>query len=430
MKAVVVELRGNKAAVLDHDGIVRILPDQDYRIGQVLELSESLLREDASPKIIHFSSALKRHAAAAAASAVIVLGAGGGAAAAWYPVSAVTLEMDNTLEYRLNVFDRVLSVRAQNTEGRQNAQRIEKEVKGRKIEDAVSASLDFLLKENVLTQDHHSIEMRVESFPGRSRHLQEALENRIDSWNTEQAGGPLPEGVEVLWNKDAPSAADEAPGRSANKEVPAGNPESVIYGEDPAGNSKSAISGEDPAGNPESGTYGKIPDGNPEGAIDGENLTGNPKNAVYGKDQAGNPESASRKGQSDFGASQPIASENENQPEAVADHTGNQQSRQEAEASPAKAKSAQSGSGMAEGAGQMTISEEAPDSSPDVPDTSTSDTPSHALNSDFRESPGGLSDTGGGMPGGQPDIGGGMSGGQPDTGGGMPGGQSSGGIQH
>ena len=39
MKAVVLELRDKRAAVLSHDGIVRILPNQAYEVGQVLELS-------------------------------------------------------------------------------------------------------------------------------------------------------------------------------------------------------------------------------------------------------------------------------------------------------------------------------------------------------------------------------------------------------
>ena len=46
MKSVVLEIKENKAAVLDDNGIVHAVKNRDYKVGQVLELTEFELGRD------------------------------------------------------------------------------------------------------------------------------------------------------------------------------------------------------------------------------------------------------------------------------------------------------------------------------------------------------------------------------------------------
>ena len=201
MKAVVVELRGRKAAVLDHDGIVRILPDRNYRIGQVLEVS-SVLSTGRSSKIVQIGSFLRHHYAAAAAAAVILLGSGAFITASRYPVSTLSLDLNGRLEYRMNLFDKVLSVRAQAEEGEKAAREIEEKVKGVTIDNAIDTTLDYYMEEQVLTEENSSISVNVESFSGHSGKLEASVEARVAEWNSSHSSEKLPEGVRIFWGND------------------------------------------------------------------------------------------------------------------------------------------------------------------------------------------------------------------------------------
>ena len=94
MKVVVLEIRGKRSAVLSNDGIVRILPDSGYQVGQVLEITKTELErmealqakadKESTPKIIRFGSYVRKHAAVAAAVIIVsVMGTGTGVAAAY-----------------------------------------------------------------------------------------------------------------------------------------------------------------------------------------------------------------------------------------------------------------------------------------------------------------------------------------------------------
>ena len=233
MKAVVVELRGSKAAVLDHEGIVRILPNREYRVGQVLELTNSeIVPDTASSKVRPFRSFLRRHAAAAAAAAVIVFGTGSGIAAAYYPASIVTLETDTVLEYRLNIFDKVLSVRSKDDKDEKTADLIEHEVRGWEITEAVASTLDYYLEEDTLSSDNSSVNISVKSPSRHAEKIETSLGDRIDKWNSDHMDQHFPEGVSVVWNNNA-----AVPGGTGNKPVTAPAAESSSMPENhPAGN--------------------------------------------------------------------------------------------------------------------------------------------------------------------------------------------------
>ena len=100
MKALVVELRDKKAAVLLGDGQVVLVPNRGYDVGQELALRPAR----------HTPAA--RLATAASAAAVLLL-LGGGIVYA-LPDAYVSLDVNPSIEYTVNRFDRVLRVRPVN----------------------------------------------------------------------------------------------------------------------------------------------------------------------------------------------------------------------------------------------------------------------------------------------------------------------------
>lgn len=103
MKALVVEIRGKKAAVLKEDGTVDLIANAGYMIGQSVELSKAR-------KLIRFSKGIT----AAAAAAAVFITAGSLYAYAYVTPYRTITDTDNgtTVEYTVNRFDRVLSVKA------------------------------------------------------------------------------------------------------------------------------------------------------------------------------------------------------------------------------------------------------------------------------------------------------------------------------
>jgi len=105
MKAVIVEIRGLHAAALAEDGCIIKVRNQNYAIGQVIEMKKQV-----------FSKPAKVVALASAAAAVVMM-CGVTAWAYCTPYSYVSLDVNPSIEYSVNRFNRVLSVKAVNGDG-------------------------------------------------------------------------------------------------------------------------------------------------------------------------------------------------------------------------------------------------------------------------------------------------------------------------
>ena len=154
MKALVLELKENRAAVLDDCGIVHAIADKGYAIGQVLNFTEfELKREEAGTgkkgtsanggtkkgslaKAVSELSVFTRVAAAILAVVIV----GGGVTAYAAPVSTVTVEGATSVEYKLNIFDRVVEVSIPDEAVDVDGSALTREVKGMKIADAIDAT--------------------------------------------------------------------------------------------------------------------------------------------------------------------------------------------------------------------------------------------------------------------------------------------------
>jgi hypothetical protein len=132
MKTVVVEIRGRFAALLADDGRIVKVRNQNYAIGQVI-----MMKETAKKPV--------RIAAWAAAAAAAVCLCAVGVWAYTDPYANVSLDVNPSIEYTLNRFERVLQVRAVNDDGEEAVENYSLDNLGNKsISDAIALSVQAI----------------------------------------------------------------------------------------------------------------------------------------------------------------------------------------------------------------------------------------------------------------------------------------------
>ncbi|MEG2119669.1 MAG: hypothetical protein RRY53_04885, partial [Pseudoflavonifractor sp.] len=144
MNAIIVELRGTFAAALSDDGTVTRVANKNYAIGQTIELKKrTALRRGMLSRMV-----------AAAACLVLVCSLGGGTFAYMAPASYVSLDVNPSIEFTLNMFDRVLSAHAVNEDGAQILQAVNlKAFNNKTIDEAIRLTLDEITKEGYFTAE-------------------------------------------------------------------------------------------------------------------------------------------------------------------------------------------------------------------------------------------------------------------------------------
>lgn len=131
MKGIVVEIHNHTVAVLSDEGCVVKVPNNNYQIGQEVEISMK--------KQIKFKKAF----AFASAAACILVMFGISAYAYYTPYTYVSLDVNPSIEYSVNRFDRVLAVKGVNDDGTEIISGIElNKLKNKSIEDAISLTID------------------------------------------------------------------------------------------------------------------------------------------------------------------------------------------------------------------------------------------------------------------------------------------------
>lgn len=133
MKAVIVEASGSMAVALREDGSFIKVQNKGYSIGDELV---------SKARILQFP---KQIVAAACSALVILAGAGGVGAYQWNsPYSYVTLDVNPSIEYSLNKFDKVIAVNGLNEAGNEIALSIGKSIKNRDITQALEMTVNAL----------------------------------------------------------------------------------------------------------------------------------------------------------------------------------------------------------------------------------------------------------------------------------------------
>ena len=144
MKGIITEIRGNTAALLSEEGCIVKVKNRSYEIGQEVELEMKKM------------TGFRRTGIAAAAGLLIVMGAG--TAAYSIPVDYVSLDVNPSIEYKVNMFDRVIAVKGANQDGKDIIGSIqEKNLKNKDIKEAVALTVDKIAKEGYLDEEESGI---------------------------------------------------------------------------------------------------------------------------------------------------------------------------------------------------------------------------------------------------------------------------------
>lgn len=139
MKVVIVEIHRSTAIVLSEEGCIAKIRNRNYQIGQEVEIQ---VRKELKQK--------KWFAFASAAASLLFL-SGIGAYAYYTPYTYVSLDVNPSIEYTVNRFEKVLSVNGVNDDGTEIISEISlKDLKYKRITDAVALTVNEILKAGYL----------------------------------------------------------------------------------------------------------------------------------------------------------------------------------------------------------------------------------------------------------------------------------------
>lgn len=172
MKAIVLETRGRRAAVLAKDGTVRVARGE-YSVGDIIDYHAS-----ARPGL--------RQWAAAAAAMVILLGASAGmwVDRNYVAYAEVSLDVNPSIVYTLNKRDRVLGVRAANADAEAIVERLEaQDIRFAVLSDAVEQTMEILDDAGYLDADEEDYVLLNVSADDDAR--QDRLTEQIESAMTD-----------------------------------------------------------------------------------------------------------------------------------------------------------------------------------------------------------------------------------------------------
>ena len=117
MRAVIVEVRGKRAAALGLDGVIYLIDAKEHAVGQRVDVGA------------HCKKRWKKPLTWAACVAVLCAMATTGVYAAYEPYAYVAIDAESSVEYTLNRFDQVLAVHAADAASDELAQELNSEVK-------------------------------------------------------------------------------------------------------------------------------------------------------------------------------------------------------------------------------------------------------------------------------------------------------------
>ncbi|MBQ9549951.1 MAG: hypothetical protein IJU87_03975 [Lachnospiraceae bacterium] len=148
MKAVVISVKENRAAVLMRDGSLRYVENRGYEKGSILELP------DTDNAVISFEKAKTRYNlrfprrfAYSAAASFAVLMLSGAMVSFACPASTVALSSDPEVTLGVNVYGRVVEINAGNDENEELLREIKRDMKGRGLPE-VSRAIELKFEEH------------------------------------------------------------------------------------------------------------------------------------------------------------------------------------------------------------------------------------------------------------------------------------------
>ncbi len=176
MKAVIVDLQGRYAAALMEDGTVRKIPNEEYEIGQSVNLYETKLLK--KPSVV---KQFMKQAGSVAAAAVVITTIGTVSAYA-IPYGTVSMDVNPAISYTINCFDYVLDVEALNEEGAEVLAEIDmKQLCHQKVGRAVVKTLEQMETDGYLEDIDSEVTILTETKSNKhTERLQTDLEMTVD----------------------------------------------------------------------------------------------------------------------------------------------------------------------------------------------------------------------------------------------------------
>ncbi|HQO69685.1 MAG TPA: hypothetical protein PLH71_05245, partial [Clostridia bacterium] len=145
MKAVIVDVRKKTAAMLCDDGSIIKIRNRNYTIGKEVDAGMTT-------KIMTIKTAIT----VAAASLLLALGLG--TSSYYVPARYVSVDINPSIEYSLNMYNRVVDVKGVNQDGENILEELNiKALKNKKIEDALSMTISQAAKEGYLQAEGSGI---------------------------------------------------------------------------------------------------------------------------------------------------------------------------------------------------------------------------------------------------------------------------------
>ena len=185
MKAVVLEIRKNEAAVLCKNGQIIKIRRKGLVAGETIELSAAEIRQD---KKVVFYKKLRQYGSVAAAAALLLGFGGNHIYNTAIACSYVSLDINPSIEYTLNRQDCVLDVTAVNEDAEEIVEQLKEQgIKKESLADAISMTAD-LLQENgyIIEEETDYILINVASDSDKkSETLKKEAQRVFDEINTE-----------------------------------------------------------------------------------------------------------------------------------------------------------------------------------------------------------------------------------------------------
>lgn len=172
LHAAIVEVRRLYAVALAEDGCFVRIRNEDYEVGQTVELRAE------KP-----AAARSKFLAYASTAAVLLLFIIGGYAGYMAPYGLVSLDVNPSIEYTINIFDRVIGVRAVNADGATILNQIKSDtLLYRSVGDAVDATITQLQQDGYLLEasDNYVVLSTSANGETHAQKLAETLQVRVN----------------------------------------------------------------------------------------------------------------------------------------------------------------------------------------------------------------------------------------------------------
>ncbi len=205
MKAAVMKIEGSKAVVINEEGRISYIKNKGYTAGEKLEISSRA--ESLADKVTDFAK--KNMPVIAAAASFLVLLTGGLGFANHHPCSTVTLDINPSLRYSLNIFDKVVDMDSFNDDGSEIVEEIGRSTKGKSLDKAVRLTLDELDRTGYVGENT-SVVVTLGSRTESEDKLETEVVGSVDDWNTEKTEAGEAKSIEVETVKVTPEMADMA----------------------------------------------------------------------------------------------------------------------------------------------------------------------------------------------------------------------------